>query len=166
MALRRVHVKSVKRARHSAVARRRAKKRAGRITSAGRTARALIKQATREISFAHPAIVTELAVKRGHLLVTISTPDRDTGKKVRLEFRWELPLFLFGPEHAVDWIYETVRHAWVHELNEALFVNGVRRRDLHDNQNRTLSPPDEAQRTAVDEFREQLAAFLMGANRR
>lgn len=95
----------------------------------------------------------------------LDVSERETGKPVTLDLRWDLPPFLISRDHALDWIYDCVREAWVHELNEALFVDDVRRRDLHNSRGQTIRPPDEAARSELDAFKIQLAAFLMGGTR-
>ena len=125
----------------------------------------LIIQAVRSVDFFHPAIKTELLVEPDGFHVHLDVLDRETGDPVTIDLRWDLPPFLTSREHALDWIYACVREAWVHELNEALFVDGVRRRDLHNGRGQTIPPPDEAARCELDAFKMQLAAFLMGGPR-
>ena len=100
-------------------------------------------QAAESIDFVHAAIKTKVAIEPDGLHVHLDTPERDTGELITIDLRWDLPPFLASHEHAVDWIYTNVRDAWVHELNEALFVQGARRQDLHNEEGRTILPPDE-----------------------
>lgn len=125
----------------------------------------LIMQAVRSIDFVHAAIKTKLLIEPDGLHAHLDVSDRDTGKPVTLDLRWDFPPLLTSREHAIDWIYACVRDAWVHELNEALFVDDVRRRDLHNSRGHTIPPPDEAAQSELDAFKMQLAAFLMGGPR-
>jgi hypothetical protein len=134
--------------------------RRSRLTPAEKSARDLIVQAARDITFIHAAIRTELAVEPDGFHVKIDTVHRETGGEVTIDLRWDLPPFLLSRESALDWIYACVRDAWVHELNEALFVDGRRRRELHNDRGQTIPPPDEAARGALDSFKVQLATFL------
>jgi hypothetical protein len=133
--------------------------------TAAQEAADLVLQAVRSIDFVHAAIKTELLVEPDGFHVRLDVANRETGEPVTLDLRWNLPPFLISREHAIDWIYACVREAWVHELNEALFVDGARRRDLHNGSGQTIPPPDEAARCALDVFKMQLAAFLMGGPR-
>lgn len=100
-------------------------------------------QAAESMQFVRPAIKTKVIVESDGLHVHLDTLERDTGDPITLDLRWDLPLFLASREHAVDWIYTHVRDSWVHELNEALFVQGARRQDLHNEEGQTILPPDE-----------------------
>jgi hypothetical protein len=126
--------------------------------AARQAARKLLLRTAREITFVNAALCTRLVVASDGLHVKLDTRHRDTGEEITVDLRWELPPLLLSREQALDWIYACVREAWVHELNEALFVSGVRRRDLHDGQGKTILPPD----NEVTVFKMQLAAFLMG----
>lgn len=136
-----------------------------RPTPAEKAARELIVQAVRDITFVHAAISTELVIEPDGFHVSLVIFDRETGEPCAIDLRWDLPPFLLSHEHAIDWIYTCVREAWVHELNEALFVDGIRRRNLHNDRGQTILPPDEVASSDLNTFKIQLAAFLMGAPR-
>lgn len=128
-------------------------------------ARNFLRRAAKEITLVRPAIPTTLVIEDEGILVTLAVNERDHGKPIGVEFRWAFPSYLTSREHALDWIYECLRVAWTHELNEALFVDGARRRELHDLQGRTIDPPGDALASSLDLFKRQLAAFLMGSPR-
>lgn len=133
--------------------------------SAKKNAWNLLVSAASSITFVRTVLPTALAVEPDGFHVRLDVVDRDTGEEVTLAFRWDFPPLLLSREQALDWIYACVREAWVHELNEALFVDGKRRRDLHNASGQTISPPDdavEAAKRAVDAFKEQLCSLLEG----
>jgi len=130
------------------------------ITEAAKLARELVEVTVNHVDFVNPAIPTRISVESDGFHVQIDTRDRKTGEPCMIDLRWDLPPILNDREHALDWIYACVREAWVHELNEALFVDGKRRRELHDDQGRTIAPPDEAARSELDTFKVKLARFL------
>jgi hypothetical protein len=132
------------------------------FSSAAKAARFLVGRAVCSINFVHSAIPTRLIVKADGLHVQIDSFERETGDEVVVDLRYPLPPLLTDRDHAVDWIYAQVRDAWVHELNEALFVDGFRRRNLHDANGQTIPPPEDAARGELHTFKTQLAAFLMG----
>ena len=134
-----------------------------RLSPAAKAARDLIVRAVRDIDFVHAAIPTKLVIETDGFHVQIDILDRETGEPCTIDLRWDLPPLLTSREHALDWIYACVRDAWVHELNEALFVDGFRRRELHNNRGQTIPPPDEAAKGELDSFKVQLAAFLSGS---
>jgi len=100
----------------------------------------------RLIDLRHPAIFTLLELTRFGLRITVSTRDRETGSPIGITFTHKLPppssLPFLTSEIVIEWIYACIRDAWVHELNEALFVRGKRRRDLHDGKGKTIRPRD------------------------
>lgn len=118
--------------------------------------------AIRSISF--PSCPFHTKIKRdrrsGKFHVTIDIIDRKTGEPAQAQFGWNLPMYLFSTEHAVDWIYQRVRETWLHELNEIFFVDGKRRRDLHDAEGFAIMPPEELAYHELIAFKAQLAAFL------
>lgn len=118
--------------------------------------------AIRSVSF--PSCPFHTKIKRdrksGKFQVTIDIVDRKTGEPACAQFGWNLPVFLSSTEHAVDWIYQCVRETWVHELNEIFFVDGKRRRDLHDAEWFAILPPEEVAYHELSAFKIQLAAFL------
>jgi len=120
----------------------------------------------RDITFVHAAIATRIVVEPDGFHVHLDCAHRDTGVESTLDLRWDLPPLLLSREHALDWIYACIREAWVHELNEALFVDGARRRDLHNERGQTILPPDKAAGSAVDAFKLELATFLLGLGTR
>jgi len=102
----------------------------------------LVHDAVGRITFIHAGIPTlvdatleerfdEMPEHRGRLHVTLVTRHRDSGAEIAIEFGDDIPLTISTPEEALDFVYDRARHAWVHELNEALHVDGKRRRDLH-----------------------------------
>lgn len=103
----------------------------------------LLEQAVTRVSFVRSAINTAISLEADGFHVHLCTRHRDTNEEICIDLRWDFPRRLSSFDDAVDWIYSCVREAWVHELNEALFVDGTRRRDLHDEQGRTVMPPDE-----------------------
>jgi|ERR1700751_2873026 len=103
----------------------------------------LILEAVESIDFVNAAIKTEIHVEPDGFHVRLDIFDRETGDPGVLDLRWDLPPFFASREQALDWIYARVREAWVHELNEALFVDGTRRRDLHNARGQTITPPEE-----------------------
>jgi len=138
--------------------------RQSRRSPSAKAARDLIIQATQDISLVHPAIRTELAVKPAVFRVRLDILNRETGKPCTIDFTWPLPPLLSSREHALDWIYACVRDAWVHELNEALFVDGIRRHELHTDGGQVIPPPGEDARAGdLASFKVQLAAFLSGS---
>jgi hypothetical protein len=131
-----------------------------RVTPAEKAARKLIVLAAHDVDFVHAAITTRLVIEPDGFHVQIDTANRETGDPCTIDLRWNMPPFLASREHALDWIYSCVRDAWVHELNEALFVDGIRRRELHTDHGKLIPPPDEAVRAELDSFKVQLATFL------
>lgn len=121
---------------------------------------ALVADAARSIDFVHAAIPTRLVVEADGLHVQIETVHRDSGEAVTIDLRSDVPTCLPSREFALDWIYSCVREAWVHELNEALFVDGARRRDLHNHRGQTIPPPEETDGGELVTFKAQLAKFL------
>jgi len=132
------------------------------LPPAAQVARDLLVAATRDVDFVYPAVPTRLVIEPDGFHVQLDIFDRETGAPVAIDLRWDMPPLLISREHALDWIYSCVRDAWVHELNEALFVDGTRRRELHNDHGQTIPPPDEAARGELDSFKVQLAAFLSG----
>ncbi len=130
------------------------------LSPAAKIAHDLLVAATRDVDFVYPAVPTRLVIEPDGFHVQLDIFDRDTGTPVTIDLRDDLPTFLISREHALDWIYARVRDAWVHELNEALFVDGTRRRELHNARGQTIPPPDEAARSELDAFKVQLATFL------
>jgi hypothetical protein len=103
--------------------------------------RALVLEAMRAVSFRYPALGTSLCIEFDYFRVVLETRNRDTGDSVSIGIGDMLPTTIETFEHAVDWIYARVRDAWVHELNEALYVHGKRRRDLHRDDGKTVPAP-------------------------
>jgi hypothetical protein len=136
-----------------------------RLSSTERAVRDLVALAVGDLSFAHPAIGTKVVLERDGLHVQLDSFERETGEASTVDIRTDLPPLLISRDHATDWIYGCVREAWVHELNEALFVDGARRHDLHNDRSQPIRPPDEAARHDLTAFKMQLAAFLMGGPR-
>jgi hypothetical protein len=128
---------------------------------------AIVEDAIGRVSFWSCPFNTEMKLDRddGKFHVLINIVNLDNAETGTSDFSWKLPPILVSGEHAIEWIYGCVREAWVHELNEVFFVDGARRRDLHDAEGRTVVPPEEADRNELDAFKIQLAAFLMGAPR-
>jgi hypothetical protein len=109
-------------------------------------ARAVVARAIDSIALVHPAIDTAIALgSDDRLEICIRVPERDTGEEVEFCFYLEVPWIALSRtpsrDEVVDWIYDRLRDAWVHELNEALHVDGARRRDLHDERGRALTLP-------------------------
>lgn len=132
------------------------------LTPSSKAARDLIVRAIGDISFVNSAIRTEIHVEPDGFHVRVDTYDRDSGEPVTADLRDDIPPFLLSRDHAIDWIYGRVRNAWVHELNEAMFVDGTRRRDLHDADGRTIAPPDEIVQGELDALRGKIIALAMG----
>jgi hypothetical protein len=121
-------------------------------------------RAIRRISFEADPFSTTLSLDRkSKLWVGLSVICRDTGEPVTIRFGNELPLLFLSDEEVVDWIYMRVRAAWVHELNEALFVDGARRRDLHDERGNTIDPPEDRLLRDVQYVGIRLATLLRDA---
>jgi hypothetical protein len=83
----------------------------------------------------------------GQLEITMQILERDTGERAGIRLCWDFPHWGSWPspptrDRIVDWIYLCLHDAWVHELNEALHVDGVRRRDLHDERGDAVPPPE------------------------
>jgi hypothetical protein len=57
--------------------------------------------------------------------------DTRNGESATVQFGDDIPTSIATHEEAIEFIYDRARHAWIHELNEAMHVAGVRRRDLH-----------------------------------
>lgn len=133
------------------------------ISPTAKAARDLVVAAARDVEFVFAAIPTRLVIAPDGFHIQIDTLNRETGDPSTIDLRWDMPPLLSSREHALDWIYSCARDAWVHELNEALFVDGARRRELHNGDGQTIPPPDEAARSALDSFKCQLAAFLSGS---
>jgi len=102
----------------------------------------LVRDAADRVTFRHAGIPTFIGVtleersdgtleQRGRLCVTLMTRDRASGEEIAVQFGDDIPLTISTVEDAIDFVYDRARHAWVHELNEALHVDGERRRDLH-----------------------------------
>ena len=161
-------------------ARARAKKRAGRedvvvhaaavnrerrplLTPSAEAARDLVVAAASAVEFVFAVIPTRIVIESDGFHIQIDTLNRETGNPSTIDLRWDMPPLLSSREHALDWIYSCARDAWVHELNEALFVDGARRRELHSGTGQTIPPPDEVAKSALDSFKCQLAAFLSGS---
>ena len=110
---------------------------------------AIVLCANEEVTLQYPALPTSIYVaksprvrRRGpRLVVQMNVLDRDTGDPQTLRVFWRLPPVLPTLEHAIDWIYARVRESWAHELNEALHVGGIRRRDLHNERGGAMPPP-------------------------
>ena len=96
------------------------------------------------VSFVNATIPTRIWLgDDGKTHVSMDVIDRDTGKKAAVEFTWDPPPVLTSQAQAIEWIYEIVRYGWVHEINEAMHVDGKRWRDLHDVNGSALPPPGE-----------------------
>lgn len=134
--------------------------------AAAKHSRELLALAAADIRFVNAAISTTLAVNPGGLYVYIDIMERDTGEPTTFQARWDIPTTLLSREHATDWIYACVREAWIHELNEAMFVNGVRRRDLHEGETKSKRPPEEidAVQIEIEHLKMQLVGFLQTAS--
>lgn len=94
-------------------------------------------------TFVHCGIPTQVNVDVGsgndpRILVLIETKERDSGDDIIVQLGDPIPHTIETADEALDFIYERVRAAWLHELNEAMHVLGVRRMDLHDDQGNTL----------------------------
>jgi len=95
--------------------------------------RALVREAIEnQISFVNATIPTSLSMTQKQLRVLISTRHRHNGDPMTLQAGWNFPREgISTREHAISWVVACVRETWVHELHEAIFVNGTRRNDLH-----------------------------------
>ena len=71
-------------------------------TPADKAVRDLIVQATRDITFVHAAIHTELIVQSDGFHVRIVTPHRETGDEITVDLHWDLPPYLLSREHAIS----------------------------------------------------------------
>lgn len=106
----------------------------------------LVCEAAHAVSFPCAAIPTTLRVSAGEhpddtamtprLYVTLNCPHRFEASAahvgpVTLQVADDVPAEIETRAQAIAWIYDRVRAAWIHELNEALHLDGVRRRDLH-----------------------------------
>jgi hypothetical protein len=110
----------------------------------------LLTRAVAEVSFVNVALPTRLRLSRGdheddtglkgrtRLYVIVATLERDSGEEVEAQFGDDAPVAIETYQQAVDFVYERVRSAWIHELNEAMFVDGVRRRNLHQDNGSTI----------------------------
>ena len=111
------------------------------------TSRRFLRSAIRSVSFVNSTIPTVVRYEDGKICVNLIITDRDTGvvgAAIEFTFNPAQPgINLTSKELAIEWIYQVVRYTWVHELNEAMYVNGRRRRDLHDGQGRAIPPPGE-----------------------
>jgi hypothetical protein len=130
--------------------------------AAAKHARELLALAAADIRFVNAAITTTLSVNPGGFYVYIDILERDTGAPTTFQARWDIPTTLLSREHATDWIYACVREAWIHELNEAMLVNGVRRRDLHEGEDKSKRPPEEieAVQIEIEHIKTQIVGFL------
>lgn len=93
------------------------------------------------VSLVNAAIPTTLELLEGdlqpvdappvrRLRVRTWSPDTHTGRPHRTTHRLEVPE-LRDDAHAIEWIRSAVSAVWLHELDEALHVDGVRRWDPH-----------------------------------
>jgi hypothetical protein len=112
-----------------------------RVDECERAARAFLLEVLRSVSFRRPAIPTIIALEADGFHVRLQTFQRETGESVTIDIRSTCPPILNSIDEALDWIYARVRDAWVHELNEALFVHGKRRRDLHHDDGALIPAP-------------------------
>jgi len=95
------------------------------------------------ISFSNAPIPTKLTLSANALRVWLDVRDRQDGSQIRVRLGFYLPAQFPPREVAIEWIYACVQHAWVHELEECFFVDGARRRDMHDERGNTKSPPND-----------------------
>ena len=100
-------------------------------TDAAALVRELVGRAISRIRFTYAAIPTTLTFDEDRFAVDLVALDRETGESTTVRLLYWLPPVLASQDAAVEWIYRCVREGWVHELNEAIFVDGTRRRDLH-----------------------------------
>jgi len=104
--------------------------------------RLLVIKAVHRIAFRNAVIPTSLIVTRKQLRVIISTRDRNDGSAMTLQAGWTFPREgLTTDDQAISWITACVRETWVHELHESLFVDAVRRNDLHEANTPNTRPP-------------------------
>jgi hypothetical protein len=102
-----------------------------------------VREASDSVWFQHAGIPTHIRASIGghpddtlngrspRLYVRIETHHRDSGELISIQLGDDIPITITSREEATEFIYDRVRHAWIHELNEAMFVDGARRRDLH-----------------------------------
>lgn len=99
----------------------------------------------RAVSFPNAVAPTRLARWTSKFFVYVDTRDRDSGESRTVRFAWNIPASINASRDMwIDWIRWCVKYAWVHELDEALFVDGKRRHDLHDGHGNTIPHPDDA----------------------
>ena len=113
----------------------------------GYTAPPLLAALIPRVKFLHAGIPTRIARRGSKFFVYLDTCNRDTGEPCVIRMSWTIPPATEATEEMwLDWIYWCVKYAWVHELNEAMHLDGKRRRDLHDETGRTIPPPGDADR--------------------
>lgn len=67
------------------------------------------------------------------LLIIVTVPHRSTGEEVRVTFWYLVPknVVLDSVDSILRWVRDRVQATWMHELDEAMYVDGSRYRDPH-----------------------------------
>jgi hypothetical protein len=86
-------------------------------------------------------------VERGELVITALLPDRDTGKQIGITFTFGVPLAAWNHEPSRPKILRAAILQWLtHEIDEHIFVDGLRVSDPHAGPGIAHSTPDEVMR--------------------